>query len=261
MFGFTKYDLRLLFNLLRMMVRDRYLGSRLGSLWAISSPLLMLAIFTYVFGFVYQSRLPGAETTLTFVIWMISGYGSWLSISEALNSSTNSVVGSSGIIKNLAFKWELLPIAGALIGLINLAVALVFLLILTPFSGGEISWVVFFVPLVIVVQFTFLIAVGIFLSIVAVFVRDIVQALPSLLLVILFATPIFYSIERTPVIAQKIATFNPIYHCVQSYRKIFVHNEIPDLFGLALVMISSLLLLYFSLRAFRRTKGHFDAAL
>jgi hypothetical protein len=64
LFGFNRYDIRLLINLFKMNVRDRYLGSSLGSFWAVFNPIFMLALFTYIFGFVFKVRLPGAETTL-----------------------------------------------------------------------------------------------------------------------------------------------------------------------------------------------------
>ena len=84
MFGFNRYDIRLLINLFKMNVRDRYLGSSLGSFWAISNPLFMLALYTYIFGFVFKVKLPGAESTLAYVIWLIIGYGPWIATTEAI---------------------------------------------------------------------------------------------------------------------------------------------------------------------------------
>ena len=129
-FEFARHDIRLAINLFKMNVRDRYLGSSLGAFWAIFNPLFMLAVYTFVFGFVFKVRLPGAETTLAYVVWLISGYGPWIAMTEAIMSSTNSVSGSSGLVKNMAFKTELLPISSAFIGLINLTVSLVFLMVL-----------------------------------------------------------------------------------------------------------------------------------
>src|SRR3990167_2612187 len=126
-FEFARHDIRLAINLFKMNVRDRYLGSSLGAFWAIFNPLFMLAVYTFVFGFVFKVRLPGAETTLAYVIWLISGYGPWIAMTEALMSSTNSVVGSAGIVKNMAFKTEILPISAALTGFITLIVSLFFL--------------------------------------------------------------------------------------------------------------------------------------
>ena len=89
--GFDRADALRLLNFLKMGLRDRFLGSTLGLVWAIVNPLLMMGIFTFVFAFVFRSRLPGAETSLSFVIWLISGYGPWLAIGDSLATSTGSV--------------------------------------------------------------------------------------------------------------------------------------------------------------------------
>ena len=102
--GFDRRDAKMGLGLFRMMLRDRFLGSALGLVWAVANPLLMLGIFTFVFGFVFHSRLPGASTSMSFVLWLISGYAPWLAISEGLSNSALSVAGNSSIIKNLAFK-------------------------------------------------------------------------------------------------------------------------------------------------------------
>jgi lipopolysaccharide transport system permease protein len=260
-FGFNRHDLRLLINLFKMNVRDRYLGSSLGSFWAITNPLFMLALYTYVFGFVFKVKLPGAETTLVYVIWLISGYGPWIALNESIMSATTSVVGASGLVKNMAFKTELLPIAGTLVGLISLSVSLCFLLLLMVGSGSSITWHILFLPLVMALQFAFAAALGLWLAAIAVFVRDVVQILPTLLTAIMFMTPIFYPFTSMPIIFQTISLANPIYQIAEGYRAIIIANQIPDLVGLGYVALVSLVTFYFGLRAFRRAKGSFDSAL
>lgn len=261
MFGFNRYDLRLLLNLFKMNVRDRYLGSSLGSLWAITNPLFMLCLYTYVFGFIFKVKLPGAETTLAYVVWLISGYGPWIATTEAIMGAAGSVVGASGMVKNIAFKTELLPIAGTLVGLINLAVSLVFLLILLVWSGSGITWHIVFLPVVMLLQFVWIAALGIWLSAIVVFVRDVAQILPTLLTAIMFMTPIFYPFESMPGFAKMISLANPFYHIAESYRAITVGNRLPDVWGLCFVLVLSIIVAYFGLNAFRRAKGHFDSAL
>src|SRR5262249_28114606 len=100
LFGLSSSDLRLVLSFFRMNLRDRYLGSRLGSIWAVANPILMLSIFTFMFGYVYKAKLPGADTTLTYVAWLISGYGPWLALSESIQSSAQSVVNGTSIVKN-----------------------------------------------------------------------------------------------------------------------------------------------------------------
>lgn len=261
MLGFEKQDLRLAVNLLKMTVKDRYLGSSLGSFWAIANPLFMLALYTFVFGYVFKVRLPGAETTLGYVVWLISGYGPWIATVEAITASTASVVGAAGIVKNMAFKTELLPISSAFIGLISLAVSLVFLLILLFASGNPPSWHVVLLPIIVGLQFFLIVAIGMWLAALNVFARDLSLALPNLLTIIMFATPIFYPLASMPQVVQKISIANPFYIIVDAYRGIMLQHILPNLWGLLYVFMLSGFLFWAGLRAFRRAKGYFDAAL
>ncbi|MEK6577873.1 MAG: ABC transporter permease [Bdellovibrionota bacterium] len=246
---------------LRMTVRDRYLGSALGSLWAVLSPLMLLAIYTFVFGFVLKSKAPGATTTLSYAIWLISGFGPWQATTEALLTSSHSIVSASSIIKNLPVRMESIPVAGALVGFIPLIVSIVFLLLLLPMDHQTISWHILFLIPVIVVHFSFLIALGFWLSPVTVFSRDFGLALPNLLTVALFATPIFYSIENMPAFAQKITHFNPFYIIAESYRACLVHHQIPSMFGMYYVLGLAVILMLSGLKLFKSVKGYFEAVL
>lgn len=261
MFDFNKHDLRLAFNLLRMNVRDRYLGSSLGSFWAVANPFFMLALYTYVFGFVFKVRLPGAETTLGYVIWLISGYGPWIATTEALMASTMSVVGASGLVKNLAFKTELLPISAALIGVISLLVSLAFLAVLMIIEGNNPSWHMVWLPFIVLMQFFLTVSLGLWLSAINVFVRDISLMLPNLLTIVMFASPIFYPIESMPSIVQKLSVANPFFVIVDSYRSVILYHMTPNPLGMVYVFLLSSTIFVFGLMAFRRAKGHFSSVL
>ena len=261
MFGFNKQDLRLAFNLFKMNVRDRYLGSSLGSFWAVANPLFMLALYTFVFGFIFKVRLPGADTTMGYVIWLIIGYGPWIATIEAIMASTLSVVGAAGVVKNMAFKTELLPISAAFIGLISLGVSLVFLIVLMAIAGNVPDWHIVWLPLIVILQFFLLVSLGLWLSAINVFMRDLGIVLPNMLMIILFMTPIFYPLESMPALVQKLSFANPFYLIADAYRGVLLHHTTPSLTGMAYLFFLSLLIFYFGLAAFRRVKGNFDAAL
>ena len=176
-------------------------------------------------------------------------------------ASTNSVVGASGIIKNLAFKTELLPIAAAFTGLISLAVSLIFLLILMLFSGSTPDWNVIWLPLIVALQFFLIVSLGLWLSAMNVFMRDLSIALPNILTIIMFFTPIFYPIESMPTLVQNLSLANPFYLIADAYRGVLLRDQTPGLARMTLVFSMSLFIFYFGLQAFRRAKGHFDSAL
>ncbi|CCJ47465.1 MULTISPECIES: ABC transporter permease [Bordetella] len=261
MLGFHKRDASLAYNFFIVNLRDKYLGSGLGMIWAIVNPIFMLGIFTFVFGFVYKSRLPGADTTLAYVIWLISGYGPWIAISEAITMASTSIVSASGLIKNLAFKSEILPISAAATGVVPLTVSLVFLAILMVVDGNPLTWHAAWIPLIIFLQFFFVAAIGMWLAALTVFVRDITFVIPNVLVMILFGTPIFYPIDVMPQIVKTVSQYNPFFILVEGYRQPLIHHQNPDLGGLLYLFAIATILLWSGLRAFRRVKGNFEAVL
>ena len=259
--GFDRRDLAMLSNLFRMALGDRFLGSGLGLIWAVLSPLLLMGIFCFVFTFVFPGRLPGREGTLPFIIWLISGYAPWLALSEGLGSATNSITGSSGIVKNIAFKSELLPISAALLGLVPLCVGLFLIFTLKLVSGEGFGPAMLFLPIAIVLQFSFISGIGLFLGALNVFVRDTALALPSVLTILLFASPIFYALSAYPAAVQAILIFNPFYVMAELYRAPILFGTLPPLWMIIYMTILCIGLLAGGLWWFRRLKSFFDARL
>lgn len=260
-FGYDAADLRLLLSFLRMSIRDKYLGSALGSVWAIANPLLMLSIYTFVFGYVFRLRAPGADTTVSHTIWLLSGYGPWLASTEALTAGAMAIVNAAGLVKNMAFKTELLPIAGVLTGLIPFAVCSLFLGILLITGGPGLSWHALFVLPIAVLQFGFLAALSLFLSPASVLVRDVAIALPNLLTIVLFATPIFYPVESMPRIVQTISQANPFFIIADAYRQALVYHAAPPPGGLVYIAALVLVVGGVGLLFFRRLRSYMEARL
>lgn len=259
--GFDRRDLSMLINLFRMSLADRFLGSSLGLVWAVLSPLLLMGIFVFVFSFVFPSRLPGNDGTLPFVIWLISGYAPWLGLNEGLSAATNSVTGSAGIVKNIAFKSELLPIVGAMLGIVPLGVGLLIVFVLLFVSGEGVNWTVLFLPVVIGLQLAFVSGIGLFLGSLNVFVRDTSLALPSVLTMLLFASPIFYPLSAYPDALQPVVLLNPFYVIAECYRAPLLHGQLPPLWMIAYLTVLSAVLIVAGLWWFRRLKSFFDTRL
>jgi lipopolysaccharide transport system permease protein len=259
--GFDRRDASTVMNFFRMFLRDRFLGSRLGTVWAVLNPLLMLAIYTFVFGFVFKARLPGANTTLAFATWLIAGYGPWLAISESLNSAASCVVSSAGLVKNMAFKTECLPVAASLLGLVPLGISMLFTVVLMTIDGRPPTWhAIAAIPGVLMI-FAFLTAVGLGLAVLTVFVRDVTMILPNLLMMVLFASPIFYPMNAMPHVLQRAAQWNPFYLMAQFIREPLLFHRIPPLtewlYMAAVIAVIGLV----TLRLFRRLKGHLSSML
>lgn len=259
--GFEKRDMGMLVSLLRLALVDRFLGSRLGMIWAILAPLSLMGLFTFVFTFVFPGRLQGHPGTLPFVIWLLSGYGAWLGINEGLSSATTSVVSNAGIIKNISFKSELLPIVGAMLGLVPLLVSLLIVLPLQLVAGELPSLSFLAIPVIIALQIAFVAGIGLFLASLNVFVRDTSLALPTLLTLLLFASPIFYSVSAYPKGIVNLLLFNPIYIIAACYRSAIVQHEFPQLWMVLYLAFVSAVIAWAGLKWFRRLKPFFDTRL
>ena len=261
MLGFVRKDVRLARNLVAMHVRDRYLGSSAGAAWAVMNPLFMLTLYTFIFAFVLKVRLPGAESTFAYVLWLIAGYGAWLASVDALTASTQAVVGASGIVKNLAIKTELLPLAATCACLITLGVCLVFVVMLMIVDGRGLGWALAWLPVLVIVHLWLLAAVGLWLSAANVFIRDLGLALPNLLTIVMFATPIMYPIQSLPPALQRVTEANPFYILVTAYRSVILDQQAPHLAGLFYVAALGTVLFAGGLMIFRRLKGQFSSML
>jgi lipopolysaccharide transport system permease protein len=259
--GFDRRDLGMLGNLLKLSLTDRYLGTAMGLTWAVLSPLLLMGIFTFVFTFVFPSRLPGREGVLPFVIWLISGYGPWLAISEGLSAATGSVVGNAGIVKNIAFKSELLPIVGAAIGLVPLLVSFGVILLLQLISGELPRLALLSLPIALGLQILFVAGLGLFLAALNVFVRDTALVLGNVLTLLLFASPIFYPLSAYPAGARGVLQFNPFYVIAACYRASVLDGGLPPLWMLVYMTLISAAIFMAGLWWFRRLKSFFDTRL
>jgi lipopolysaccharide transport system permease protein len=220
-----------------------------------------MGIFVFVFTYVFPGRLPGREGTLPFIIWLLSGYAPWLGLSEGLTSATSSVVGNAGVVKNIAFKSEILPIVGAMMGVVPLAVGLVAVFGLQVCGGEPINATILILPFVIFLQLFFVSGVGLFLSALNVFVRDTAIALPSFLTAALFASPIFYAMSSYPAVIQKFLVFNPFYVIAECFRAPILHGTLPPTWMILYMVAISTALFVGGLWWFRRLKTFFDTRL
>lgn len=259
--GFDRRDLSTVWNFFRMFLRDRFLGSRLGTVWAVLSPAVMLSLYTFVFGFVFKARLPGADSTLAYATWLIAGYGPWLAISESISSAASSVVMNSGLVKNMAFKTECLPVAASMLGLVPLTIAVVFTMVLMVLDGNVPTWHALVALAGIVMIFAFLAALGVGLAVLTVFVRDVALILPSILMMVLFASPIFYTPEAMPAVLARAAQWNPVYLLTQFVREPVMFHRIPPLSQWVYIAVVIAVLGVVNLRLFRRLKGSLSSML
>lgn len=245
-------------NLWKLNYRTRFTGTQIGKIWIGLSPLLQIGVYVFAFGFVFAGD---GGNPLQHVIWLICGYGPWQAISEGIMSAANSLVANRAILKNFDMRPYYFPIAASLMGIPSICVVLIFASILVLASGIGLSlyalWLIVAIPLL----FLIIMGIGLIVSSLVVFVRDLVQVLSVVLMMTMFFTPILYYPERLPPFLQGFVVLNPFYQIVEMYRSALYYQKNISLVGFLVVAAWIAVIWAAGWKLFKRLSGSFESAL
>lgn len=180
----------LLLNLTRTNVKVRYRNSVLGVLWSLLNPLLMMLVFSVIFG-----KLMPREDIRLYPVFFLVGLLPWQFFTGGLMSGTVSSTNNAAMLKKIYFPRELLPTSAMLTSLVNFALAFIVLIVFLYASGIGLTIHALWVPLLLITQMLLILGLGMFLSALNVFYRDVLMILDVLLLAMFFMTPIIYPLE------------------------------------------------------------------
>lgn len=229
----------LLYTLSLHRVNVRYKQSLLGPLWAVLQPLLLMAIYTVIFTRVASVPSEGVP----YPLFAFSALLPWTSFATAVSTATNSLVGHSNLVTKVYFPREILPLTYVIAAVVDLMAGGMVLAVLMAFYGiAPTPYIVLVVPL-IAILFSFAVAVSLVLSAIQVRYRDIGIAMPLVLQLWLFATPIVYPLGVVPDAWRTLYLLNPMAGLIDSFRRVLVLGAAPDYGALAFSAGVSLVLL------------------
>jgi lipopolysaccharide transport system permease protein len=195
-------------------VKVRYKQTALGAAWAIIQPLFTMLIFTLFFG-----RLAGIPSDgIPYPIFAYAGLLPWMFFSNAVTASGNSLVGSSHLITKVYFPRMIIPGAAVASGLIDFAIAFVILAVLMVYYQVTVTVAVLMLPVLVLLTMLLAIGVGMWMSALNVKYRDIRHALPFLIQLWMFATPIIYPSSLLPAKWRWALALNPLTGIIEGYR-------------------------------------------
>ncbi len=253
----------LIWQLLRRDIYSRYRGSVLGLLWSLGTPLLMLSIYTFVFQYVFKSRWSDAagDTTLSFAIVLFLGLTIHAVMAEILTKSPLLITGNQNFVKKIVFPLELLSwvtLLGAIFTfLISFGLLLVFILV----ELHRIPLTALLLPLILLPYFLLLLGISWFLAALGVYLRDIQQITGTLATLLLFLSPIFYSVNILPKNLQALIFLNPLSYVVESARAAVIYGKLPDFIGLGIYSLVALFVAWLGYSFFRKVRPGFSDVL
>ncbi len=233
----------------------RYLGSALGSLWAILNPLTMILIYTVVFGQVMRHRLAGVDDSLAYGVFLCAGLLTWGMFTEILQRCVGVFVEQGNLLKKMSFPRASLPAIVVLSAAVNFAIVFAILLLFLVLTGRFPGWAVLgFVPL-LAVQQALALGLGVALGVVNVFFRDVGHVVAIAVQLWFWLTPIVYPSQVLGERARALLAWNPMTGIAVAYQEILLHGSWPHWSDYLPQLAAALGALALARLAFRRLSG------
>jgi lipopolysaccharide transport system permease protein len=253
----------LLGQLVRRTVLVSYRGSVAGVLWSLAQPLLMLAVYTFVFGTVFKVRWwgTGNEHGVELAVTLFVGLLVFRLLSDCLARAPNLVVEQAHLVKRIVFPLEILPWVALGGALFQFAAGLLILLVALPLVRGGLPWTAVLAPLVIAPLALMCLGLGWSLAAIGVYLRDTEQAMGVVLSALLFLSPIFYPLAALPAPYRPYLLLNPATFPIEQARAVLLHGRVPDWFGLGLYTLIALAVAWLGVTGFQRARAGFADVL
>lgn len=255
-----KSRLFLLGQLVRRDLSGRYRGSLLGGMWAFVAPLIMLAVYTFVFSVVFQVRWDagGTDSSRTaFALNLFVGIVLHGLLAESWSRAPGILLQNVSYVKKLVFPLGLLPVSVVASALVFASIG--WTVLLGAFVVLE-SWpplTIFALPLVLAPLALFALGGAWLLAAVGAYVRDIAQLIPLLMTVLMFMAPIFYPASAIPESYRGWLMVNPLTYAVEMARGLLFEGRLPGLEGYVMYCLCALACALAGLWFFRKVRSGF----
>ncbi len=234
-------------------LKVRYKQTVFGALWAVIQPFMLMVVFTLFLG-----RISGiAPEGVPYPVFAFAGLVPWTLFAQTLIGSSSSLVDASNLLQKVYFPRLLLPVAAVGSYLLDFAIAMVVLGLLMVFFGVMPTLTVLWIVPLTVLALTTALAVGIWLSAVNVRYRDVRYAVPFLVQVWLFASPVAYSVDLVPSEWRALYQLNPMTGVIEGFRWALLGQTAPPVSAIAISMVVTAIVLVSGLAYFRRVERTF----
>jgi lipopolysaccharide transport system permease protein len=243
----------LLYHLVVRELKLRYKQASIGVAWAVIQPVLAVSIFALIFG--HFAKMPSGG--VPYFIFAFTAILPWTYFAEAARRSTLGLIGDSELIRKVYFPRLILPLATVVAPLVDFAIGFIILLILCVWNHVPLTPNLAFLPLFLMVALLLALSIGLWLGPLSVRHRDVIVALPFVIQVWLYASPVAYPISIVPERWRLLYSLNPMVGVIEGFRWVLLGSAPPN--GMAMltsgVVIAAVLI--FGLVYFRKMERSF----
>ena len=242
-------------------IKARYTGSLFGSLWMIATPLYQMLLYTFLFSIILKVRFDTGAGTSSFLVYLLAGLIPWIFFSEATLRGTSVFIDNAHIIKKVKFPLEVCVASVILSSMSTFFIYLFFYLAALIFFGLLKFHTAPLIIFPLIIQVLLISGLSFGLGSIAVFFRDINQAIGMILNLLFFLMPIVYPSTSIPENLRWIFNINPFYFVIEMYRGFLIQGKMPDMFSVLYPLLFSLFIFFAGYYIFSKTRDAFKYVL
>lgn len=210
-------------------IRARYRESLLGIAWSVLNPLLLVIVYSFVFGVIFNARWSGPDNeSASFAIILFAGLIPHSFLSEVFSKVPGIIAGNANFVKKLVFPLEILVPVELCAALFNASISCLVLSALHLYSGGVFTGTLFYAPLMLCAVVPSILGLSWFIAATSVYFRDMGQIIPIVTMLLLFLCPIFYPYDAIPDAYRSYLLLNPLTIPVEQFRAVLLFGAHPD---------------------------------
>jgi lipopolysaccharide transport system permease protein len=229
-------------------ISERYMGQILGTFWAIGHPLFIMAIFVFIFAYVFKIKTGGnLPVQLDYTTYLLSGFIPWMCFQESMSKGVTVILANSNLVKQVVFPIEILPVKGVLASLVTMLLMMVILVVYVLVTHRYLPY-------------TYL-GVCFILSSVGTFFRDLKDVVQVFSFAGLYMIPIFYLPEQVPESLRPLLYANPVSYMIWCYQDVLYYGRFEHWWAWPVFITLSVGIFYVGYRIFRKLKIMFGNVL
>jgi lipopolysaccharide transport system permease protein len=250
-----KHTILLAFSFAKRDFKERYIGTGLGQIWYILSPIITILIYTVIFSDFMKMKLDIVDNSYSYSIYLVPGLLAWTSFSTVIMRLNGSLLEKANLIKKInvpAFVYQLSIIItefGILI--LSYSLALIFLLLVNQ----PITLTFLYLLPLLFLQTILAFSLGVIFSLFTPFFKDLKEAVPIIVQLWFWMTPIIYMKEMIANKYPALLTFNPFFYFVHIYQDIFLYSKAPSFEALISIMFITFVPLVFAAYLYKKMIG------
>jgi len=220
-------------------IKALYAQTILGFLWAIIQPLVQIVIFTIIFGQVAKLPTDG----IPYILFLSVAIIPWTYMTSAMSQSSQSLISGSSMLGKIYFPRLIFPIVPCLARLVDFGISIVIILCILLFYRVSPTWNLLLFPLFFMMMMSIPIGIGLWFSSLAIRFRDVKQAMPFVIRMLMYSAPIVYSASTIPEAYRVIYSLNPIVGVIEGYRACLLGTPIPWMYIVPGMITAAILLI------------------